>query len=74
VYKGPPDVVRHFTVADADLVERRELADAAGISRAMRRIAHEIVERNPSGGVVLVGIRWSASEPPACRWPSGCRS
>src|SRR4051812_23153964 len=39
------------------LVERRELSDAAGITRALRRIAHEIVERNPSGGVVLVGIR-----------------
>jgi len=43
---------------DAHLVERRELLDAAGIARALRRIAHEIVERN--GGVadlVLVGIR-----------------
>jgi pyrimidine operon attenuation protein/uracil phosphoribosyltransferase len=38
-------------------VERRELADGAGILRAMRRIAHEIVERNPATGLVLVGIR-----------------
>jgi pyrimidine operon attenuation protein/uracil phosphoribosyltransferase len=50
-------VVRHFAVADSNLVIRRELADAQGISRALRRIAHEIVERNPEGGVVLVGIR-----------------
>jgi pyrimidine operon attenuation protein / uracil phosphoribosyltransferase len=48
-------VVRHFTVAD--LVEKRELADAQGISRALRRMAHEIVERHPKGGLVLVGIR-----------------
>jgi pyrimidine operon attenuation protein/uracil phosphoribosyltransferase len=43
---------------DAHLVERRELLDAAGIARALRRIAHEIVERN--GGteaLVLVGVR-----------------
>ncbi len=43
---------------DQHLVERRELLDAAGIARALRRIAHEIVERN--GGatqLVLVGIR-----------------
>jgi pyrimidine operon attenuation protein/uracil phosphoribosyltransferase len=46
-----------LTVDQRELVERRELADAAGITRAMRRIAHEIVERNPSGGLVLVGIR-----------------
>jgi pyrimidine operon attenuation protein/uracil phosphoribosyltransferase len=44
---------------DRDLVERRELADQAGITRALRRIAHEIVERNAgaSGPIVLVGIR-----------------
>jgi pyrimidine operon attenuation protein/uracil phosphoribosyltransferase len=49
------------------LVEKRELLDAAGITRALKRIAHEIVERNAgtiaaaaSGGpgpLVLVGIR-----------------
>jgi pyrimidine operon attenuation protein/uracil phosphoribosyltransferase len=66
VYKGRRNVVRHFAVADADLVERKELADGAGISRALRRIAHEIVERNPEGGLVLVGIR-SAGVPLAER-------
>lgn len=43
---------------DAHLVFRRELLDGAGIARAIRRIAHEIVERN--GGVanlLLVGVR-----------------
>jgi pyrimidine operon attenuation protein/uracil phosphoribosyltransferase len=57
VYKPGRNVVRHFAVDQPDLVERRELADGAGILRAMRRIAHEIVERNPAGGLVLVGIR-----------------
>ncbi len=40
------------------MIERRELLDEAGIARALRRIAHEIVERN--GGtkdLALVGIR-----------------
>ena len=41
-----------------DLIEKRELLDSAGIVRALKRIAHEIVERNASvGEVVLVGIR-----------------
>jgi pyrimidine operon attenuation protein/uracil phosphoribosyltransferase len=40
------------------LIEKRELLDAAGITRALKRIAHEIVERNAAvGAVVLVGIR-----------------
>ena len=40
------------------LIETRELLDAAGIVRALKRIAHEIVERNAAvGDVVLVGIR-----------------
>jgi pyrimidine operon attenuation protein/uracil phosphoribosyltransferase len=41
------------------LVERRELLDAPGIARAMKRIAHEIVERHAGAAeaVVLVGIR-----------------
>lgn len=51
------NVVRQSTVDQPDLVEKRELADAAGMSRALRRIAHEIVERNPAGNVLLVGIR-----------------
>jgi pyrimidine operon attenuation protein/uracil phosphoribosyltransferase len=57
VYKARRNVVRHSAVDQLDLVERRELADSAGISRALRRIAHELVERNPDGGLVLVGIR-----------------
>ncbi len=60
MYKVLRNVVRHFTVPEVDLVERRELADAAGISRALRRIAYEIVERNahaPGGKLLLVGIR-----------------
>jgi pyrimidine operon attenuation protein/uracil phosphoribosyltransferase len=40
------------------LVEKRELLDAAGINRALRRMAHEIVERNAHASeLVLVGIR-----------------
>jgi len=40
------------------LIEKRELLDSAGIVRALKRIAHEIVERNAAAGeVVLVGIR-----------------
>ena len=43
---------------DAELVVVRELLDAAAIARALRRMAHEIVERNGgSAGLVLVGIR-----------------
>lgn len=43
---------------DENLVERRELLDAAGVARALRRLAAEIVERH--GGtaqLALVGIR-----------------
>lgn len=37
---------------------RRELLDSAGITRALRRIASEIVEKNAGqGGLALVGIR-----------------
>jgi pyrimidine operon attenuation protein/uracil phosphoribosyltransferase len=40
------------------LVEVRELADASAIARVLRRMAHEIVERNAGAGApVLVGIR-----------------
>ena len=40
------------------LIETRELLDQAGIVRALKRIAHEIVERNAAvGEVLLVGIR-----------------
>jgi len=38
--------------------QERQILDPAGIERALKRIAHEIVERNKGGGdVVLVGIR-----------------
>lgn len=40
------------------LLDRRELLDAAGIARALRRIASAIVERNGgTEGLLLVGIR-----------------
>jgi pyrimidine operon attenuation protein/uracil phosphoribosyltransferase len=43
---------------DENLIERRELLDGAGMGRALRRIAHEIAERNGGlAGVALVGIR-----------------
>jgi pyrimidine operon attenuation protein/uracil phosphoribosyltransferase len=44
---------------DADLIERRELLDAAGISRALRRMAYELVERLGQEGdpIYLVGVR-----------------
>ncbi len=42
---------------DEDLVERRVLADEAAAARMLRRIAHEIVERNAGADVALVGIR-----------------
>jgi pyrimidine operon attenuation protein/uracil phosphoribosyltransferase len=39
------------------LIDKRELLDAAGINRALRRIAHEIVERNAHASeLILVGI------------------
>ena len=49
----PPVKSRH----EADLVETRELLDGTGMQRALRRIAHEIVERQAAREVVLVGIR-----------------
>jgi pyrimidine operon attenuation protein/uracil phosphoribosyltransferase len=43
---------------DEDLVERRELLDEAGIGRALKRIAHEIAERNQGvRDLAVVGIR-----------------
>jgi pyrimidine operon attenuation protein/uracil phosphoribosyltransferase len=48
---------------DADLIERREILDAAGMARALRRMAYELVERvgHETGGagdaLYLVGIR-----------------
>lgn len=38
--------------------EKAQILDGPGISRALTRIAHEILERNKgTGGVVLVGLR-----------------
>jgi pyrimidine operon attenuation protein/uracil phosphoribosyltransferase len=44
---------------DSDLKERRELLDAAGIARTLRRMAHEIAERIPEDQrpLYLVGVR-----------------
>jgi len=44
---------------DSDLRERRELLDAAGITRTLRRMAHEIAERIPQDDrpLYLVGVR-----------------
>ena len=44
---------------DSDLKERRELLDAAGITRTLRRMAHEIAERVPPAErpLYLVGVR-----------------
>jgi pyrimidine operon attenuation protein/uracil phosphoribosyltransferase len=40
------------------LVERRTLADEAAVARILRRMAHEIVEKNGGvAGLALVGIR-----------------
>jgi len=55
------DIARASVVPKAlvsELIEKRELLDSAGIVRALKRMAHEIVERNATvGDVVLVGIR-----------------
>jgi pyrimidine operon attenuation protein/uracil phosphoribosyltransferase len=44
---------------DADLIERREILDAGGITRTLRRMASELVERGggDGGAPYLVGIR-----------------
>ena len=44
---------------DSDLKERRELLDAAGLTRTLRRMALEIAERIPQGErpLYLVGVR-----------------
>lgn len=44
---------------DADLIERREVLDAAGMDRALRRMAYELIERIGHEGepIYLVGIR-----------------
>jgi pyrimidine operon attenuation protein / uracil phosphoribosyltransferase len=44
---------------DNDLTERREILDAAGLGRTLRRMALEIAERIPQEGrpIYLVGVR-----------------
>ena len=44
---------------DADLIERREVLDATGMARALRRMANELVERvgHQGDAIYLVGIR-----------------
>lgn len=44
---------------DADLLERREILDAAGMGRALRRMAYELVERvgHEGDAIYLVGVR-----------------
>lgn len=44
---------------DTDLVERREILDANGVGRALRRMAYEMVERLGHDGepIYLIGIR-----------------
>jgi pyrimidine operon attenuation protein/uracil phosphoribosyltransferase len=44
---------------DTDLIERREILDAPGIARTLRRMAYELVERIGDAGypIYLVGIR-----------------
>jgi len=45
---------------DSNLVERREILDQAGIARALRRMAYEMIERNAADTqrpLYLVGVR-----------------
>jgi pyrimidine operon attenuation protein / uracil phosphoribosyltransferase len=45
---------------DADLVERREILDEAGIARVLQRMAYEMIERAaapPPESIYLVGVR-----------------
>jgi len=44
---------------DADLIERREILDEAGMARALKRMAYELVERvgHEGDAIYLVGIR-----------------
>jgi pyrimidine operon attenuation protein / uracil phosphoribosyltransferase len=44
---------------DTDLIERREILDASGMTRALRRMAYELTERIGDVGspIYLVGIR-----------------
>ena len=52
------DVSKGQPAESANLVEKRELLDSAGVERALKRMAHEILERNHGvEGLVLVGVR-----------------
>jgi pyrimidine operon attenuation protein/uracil phosphoribosyltransferase len=44
---------------DSDLIERREILDKAGIARALKRMAYEMIERNADSHrpLYLVGVR-----------------
>jgi pyrimidine operon attenuation protein/uracil phosphoribosyltransferase len=45
---------------DADLVERREILDEAGMARVLRRMAYEMIERaggQAHGSIFLIGVR-----------------
>ena len=44
---------------DSDLIERREILDAAGLGRTLQRMAQELLERIPPEGrpLYLVGVR-----------------
>ena len=44
---------------DADLLERREILDAAGMARVLKRMAYELVERvgHEGDAIYLVGVR-----------------
>ena len=49
---------RRGRATNGDLVERKTTADEAAVARMLRRIAHEIVERNGGAqAIALVGIR-----------------
>ena len=54
-----------------NLVERREILDAAGIARALRRMAHEIVERNGAGRAAAVPGRHAHRRGAPGRAPGG---
>lgn len=47
-----------MNLMSAELNEKAQILDSAGIQRAVTRIAHEIVERNNgTDGLVLIGLR-----------------
>lgn len=55
---SPSVSTRRGRQTNGDLVDRKTTADEAAIARMLRRIAHEIVERNRGAqDIALVGIR-----------------